>query len=122
MQGGDRGDMDMLRQTKIPSIRQIIALRVLTTGLSALHYQKPKGVVDILSPKTTGMRTRASQRRVARVEEGQSDLVRRSFRCVFLRLYEKIPPDLKLGDPRMRKKELREWVIMNIPAMEDEDD
>jgi hypothetical protein len=107
---------DMLSVTGMPSIRQTIALRTLTTGLSALLHGKPRGICNM----QFGVRTRAAERRVERVREGEHELARRSFKSLFLRLYYELPENLKTCDPVVSKLELRRWVIKYVVTLEGE--
>ena len=94
---------ELLRTTGWLSIRQLIAYRVLLAGLGYLHNGEPTNIVEFITPR-------------AEPEVPRCDLVKRSFKHVFLKLVDMLPADLKEGDPKGRKKDIKQWVKENIPA------
>ena len=71
-----------------------------------------------LKPRTDGPRTRAQTTLLDGVSEGSPDLVKRSFQYKFLKLAEEVPQDWLLGgDPKKRKKEIQDWVKLNVEAL-----
>jgi len=88
------------------SIRQLIAYRVLMTGLGYLEHGEPNNIVQCLRPRPGGPRTRAQSMVVDGVNEGSHELVKRSFRYKFLKLAEKIPREWFVGDKKKRKEEM----------------
>ena len=90
---------DLLTMTGILSIRQLIALRVLMSGLSALWRGQPKTM--------SGWEGRKERRLVT---------TKRSFRYMFGELANRLPANLKEGDPQKMKKEIKAWVRDNIPV------
>ena len=109
--------VDMLKWTGMMSIKQLIAYRVLMTGLGYLKEGVPYNIVQSLKPRVDGPRTRAQTTLLAGVCEGSPDLIKRSFRYKFLKLAEEVPRDWLTGDdPKKRKKEIQAWVKMNVEA------
>ena len=69
-----------------------------------------------MKPRTNGPRTRGQTEVLAGVNEGSSDLVKRSFRYKFLyKLAQEVPKNWLTGeDPKKRKKEIEAWVKLNV--------
>ena len=108
---------DLLRMTGMLSIKQLICYRVLMTGLGYIQRGKPLNIVQSLKPRTDGPRTRGQTTILAVVNEGSSDLVKRSFKYKFLKLAEDFPRSwLERGDPQKFKVEVKDWVKTHIEA------
>ena len=106
---------DLLRMTGMLSIKQLIGYRVLMTGLGYIYRGEPRNIVQSLKPRTAGPRTRGQATILAVVNEGSTDLVKRSFKYKFLKLAETIPGDwLERGDPQKFKVEIQRWVKTHI--------
>ena len=109
---------DLLRMTGMMSIKQLIAYRVIMTGLGYLVKGAPKNIVQSLKPRNTGPQTRAQTNGLAVICEGSPDLVKRSFRYKFLKLAEVFPREWLEGeDPKKRKSDIKRWVKENIEAL-----
>ena len=106
---------DLLRMTGMLSIKQLISYRVLMTGLGYIYRGEPRNIVQSLKPRIAGPRTRGQATILAVLNEGSTDLVKRSFKYKFLKLSETFPEDwLERGDPQKFKGEIKRWVKTNI--------
>jgi len=108
---------DLLRMSGMMSIRQLIAYRVLMTGLGYIYKGEPHNLVTSLRPRQDGPPTRAQALTLSVVNEGSQDLVKKSFRYKFLKLAEGIPRDWLNKDPKKLKGEIKIWVKLHIEAL-----
>ena len=106
---------DLVRQSGVLSVRQMIAYRTLCAGLGYVKAGAPSYLVDGLRPRTISVDTRSTRRCVGRAETAQHELSKRSFRFLFLRLANKIPRELLEGDIKSTKSGIKIWVKENIP-------
>ena len=89
---------DLLRMSGMLSIRQLVVFRVLITGLLAKWRKQPDEISKWTDPVNRRLRT-----------------TERSFHYMFGTLLDRIPDDLKDGDPNEKKMLLKQWVRENVP-------
>ena len=91
--------------TGMLSIKQLISYRVVMTGLGYINRGMPSNIVESLKPRVAGPRTRGQATTLAVVNEGSTELVKRSFKYKFLILSETFPEEwLERGDPQKFKQ------------------
>ena len=90
--------VELLNTTGMMSVRQLVAYRVIMSGLSALHNNMPK-----IMSQWRGEKPRRLQ------------LTSRSYRYVFGKLLSRLPDNISAGDPQKNKLLIRDWVRKNIP-------
>ena len=91
---------DLLLMTGMLSIRQLMMYRVLVFGLVVLWNDSPKGI-----------RWRGEVPRKLKTTT-------KSYRYVLGKMMARLPPRLLSVDPRKNKKEIKQWIVNNIPVKE----